>query len=157
MKRPITVFFCLVSVYAMAQRNYYEDISFLRPRVQPSETTLLIPPAKVEPVAVTPVYHVTKEVNAILDSISRFNLTRRFVDGVTIQIYSGSKKEDAMNARKKLGEQAGDLTGNLMYQQPKFRVTVGAYYTTLEAQKDFQRLKRIFPNAILIPEKIPFR
>ena len=62
-----------------------------------------------------------------------------------------------MNARKKLGEQAGDLTGNLMYQQPKFRVTVGAYYTTLEAQKDFQRLKRIFPNAILIPEKIPFR
>lgn len=141
---------------ALAQRNHYEDLAPLRPRVSPVDETLH-QTVKAEPTAVKPTHHVTGKVNSVLDSINRFNLTRRYVDGVTIQIYSGAKREEALNARKKLTEYAPDLGSNLMYQQPKFRVTVGAYYTSLEAQKDFQRLKRAFPNAILIPEKMPMK
>lgn len=139
-----------------AQRSHYEDLAPLRPRVMPAEEPLQHS-IKPEPVAVRPLYHVTPKVNSVLDSINRFNLMRKHVDGVTIQIYSGAKREDALNARKKLTDYAPDLGSNLMYQQPKFRVTVGAYYTSLEAQKDFQRLKRAFPNAILIPEKIAMK
>ncbi len=144
------------AVGALAQRGHYEDLAPLRPRVvpvdEPAYTT-----TKTEPTVVKPVHHVTTKVNSVLDSINRFNLMRKYVDGVTIQIYSGAKREEALNARKKLTDYAPDLSSNLMYQQPKFRVTVGAYYTWLEAQKDFQRLKRAFPNAILIPEKIAMK
>lgn len=43
---------------------------------------------------------------------------------------------------------------SLQYDQPKFRVTAGRYFTKLEAQKDLMRLRRYFSNAILVPEKI---
>ena len=52
---------------------------------------------------------------------------------------------------------ASDLTAELEYNQPKFRVRVGNYFSRLEAQKDLIRLKRPFPNAILVPEKIMVR
>jgi len=80
-----------------------------------------------------------------------------FFDGFTIQIYSGLKREDAMEVIKKMKDEVKDITPDIMYQQPKFRVKVGSYFTRLEAQRDLHRLKRIFPNAILIPEKVAMK
>ena len=37
---------------------------------------------------------VTEKVNEVLDSIARFNKTKMFMDGFTIQVYSGLKRED---------------------------------------------------------------
>jgi uncharacterized protein YebE (UPF0316 family) len=54
------------------------------------------PKAFVEPT----VYTVNKQLDAVLDSIDRINLTRKFVEGFTIQVYSGLKREDALNVRK---------------------------------------------------------
>ena len=62
-----------------------------------------------------------------------------------------------MNAKLKVITDTPELTANLHYVQPKFRVTIGNYFTKLEAQKDLMRLKKIFPNAILVPEKILVR
>jgi hypothetical protein len=100
---------------------------------------------------------VNAKVNEVLDSIARFNKTKMFMDGFTIQVYSGLKREEAMNAKKKIVDEAKELVADLQYQQPKFRVKVGAYFTRLEAQRDLHQLKRIFPNAILIPEKVALR
>ncbi|MDZ7646799.1 MAG: hypothetical protein U5K54_06215 [Cytophagales bacterium] len=50
-----------------------------------------------------------------------------------------------------------DMTANLQYQQPKFRVTVGRYYTKLEANEDLVRLRTSFTAAILVPEKIQIK
>ena len=100
---------------------------------------------------------VTEKVNEVLDSIARFNKTKMFMDGFTIQVYSGLKREEAMNAKKKMVDEAKELVADLQYQQPKFRVKTGSYFTRLEAQRDLHRLKRIFPNAILIPEKVAIK
>jgi hypothetical protein len=62
-----------------------------------------------------------------------------------------------MNAKKKISDEIPDLTANLEYQQPKFRVTIGKYYTRLEAYQDLTRVRSGFPSAILIPEKIAIR
>jgi endo-alpha-1,4-polygalactosaminidase (GH114 family) len=86
-----------------------------------------------------------------------FNLMRKYIDGYTIQIYSGQKREDAMNTKKKMQEEVAELTASLQYQQPKFRVTVGKYFSKLEAQKDLLILRRRFSTAILVPEKIPIK
>jgi len=60
-----------------------------------------------------------------------------------------------MNVKKKAAEI--NLGALLEYNQPKFRVRVGSYYSRLEAQKDLTRLKKAFSNAILVPEKILVR
>ena len=155
------IFFFLLVTACQAQRPtkpYYEDLSSLRPKVNvetisPKDSLRIktqVPPTPVQ-------YAVNEKVDAILDSIDKFNLTRKFVDGHTIQIYSGQKKDEALNTKTKMSELIPDLKANVQYQQPKFRVTVGKYFTRLEAQRDLYRLKRVFANAILVPERIMIR
>lgn len=155
---------CLLPLVSNAQRNknkeakpHHEDLTALRlkfPEVKDSTFNREEAPKMVSLPASNSV-HV--KVNEVLDSMARFNKTKMFMDGFTIQIYSGLKKEDALNAKKTMVEQANDLPSDLKYQQPKWRVITGSYLTRLEAQKDLHRLKRIFPAAILVPEKVALR
>jgi hypothetical protein len=103
-----------------------------------------------------PALLVNSKVDFVLDSIDRLNSLKKFVPGYTIQIYSGLNREEAGNARKKLLEEL-DMKSDLQYMQPKFRVRVGYYFTNIEAQRDLVRLKRVFPNAILVPESVPIK
>lgn len=157
----MTLLFLFSQLVCAAQKNakpYSEDLSVYRPKFEVlDDTTRGSQPRDTTVVTVDPTHTVNAKVDAVLDSIDRFNQTRKYVDGFTLQIYTGQKKEDAMLAKQKLMTDAPELIASLQYIQPKFRVTIGAYFTRLEAQKDLMRLKKIFPNTILIPEKIQFR
>jgi len=150
----------LLSTPGFSQKNkpYREDLSALRPKVVArGEETAKDTVVGASPAAVAPTHAVNARVDAVLDSIDQLNLTRKFIDGFTIQIYSGQKREEAMNTKKKLQEELPDWTANLLYQQPKFRVTVGKYFSKLAAQKDLLKLKRLFSAAILVPEKVTIK
>ena len=150
--------FLLINHSALAQKNkpYHEDLSKLRPKIeQAGDNDFNKKDSLIEkPVAITPTKTVNARVNAVLDSIDLFNLMRNYIDGYTIQIYSGQKREEAMNTKKKMQEEVPDLIATLQYQQPKFRVTVGKYFSKLEAQRDLLILRKKFSAAILVPEKI---
>ncbi|UXE66212.1 MAG: SPOR domain-containing protein [Chryseotalea sp. WA131a] len=151
------IFFFLVSFSCQAQKTakpYYEDLSSLRPKVTlvAKKKDTLIQSTRQE--NIPPKYNVNEKVDFVLDSIDRFNLTRKFVDGYTIQIYSGQKKDDALKVQKTLVEENSSFVPSIQYQQPKFRVTVGKYFTRIEAQRDLVKLKRIFSSASLVPERI---
>jgi septal ring-binding cell division protein DamX len=143
----------------ISDKPYHENLATLRPTVNVpvdsprKETTT----QKVQITPITPTQTVNAKVDEVLDSINRYNLVKRFVDGYTIQIYSGQNREEAMNTKKKMSTEVTDLTANLQYQQPKFTVTVGRYYTKLEAQKDLVQIRKSFTSAILVPEKIAIR
>jgi hypothetical protein len=141
-------------------KPYFENLSEVRSRVTVQAdslpaATITTMPEKPETVVFTKT--VNEKVDVVLDSIDRFNLMRRSVDGYTIQIYSGQNREEAMNTKKKMTTDLPELTANLQYQQPKFRVTVGKYYSKLEAYQDLSKLRTAFPAAILVPEKIAIR
>ena len=143
-----------------AQKNsgrpyYHEDLYYLRPKFsEPVDTVPQVNYRKKK--TVIPLQNINYKVDDVLDSINRFNTTRKFIDGFTIQIYSGQNKEEAMNIKKKMMTEPS-LTAEMEYNQPKFRVRVGRYYSRMEAQKDLVRLKKHFSNAILVPEKILVR
>ncbi|MBY0433648.1 MAG: SPOR domain-containing protein [Cyclobacteriaceae bacterium] len=158
--RSLPVLLLMLSFACAAQKGskpyYHEDLYSLRPKLPDVvDTVKQVDLHQKGPVI--PTKNVNARVDAVLDSINRFNLTRKFIDGYTIQIYSGQNREDAMNAKKKMVTESIGLSAELEYTQPKFRVRVGSYYSRLEAQKDLVRLKRNFPNAILVPEKILVR
>jgi hypothetical protein len=134
---------------------YHEDLYTLRPKLTEPVDSLAQREKLGEKHFVAATANVNEKVDDVLDSINRFNITRKFIEGYTIQIYSGQNREEAMNAKKKMTEVG--LNGALEYTQPKFRVRFGNYYSRLEAQKDLTRLKKSFPNAILVPEKILVR
>jgi len=139
-------------------KNHSEDLSGIRPRFTADKDTLYQNEAAKAAKPNVPATHtVNTKVDAVLDSLDKLNELRKYVDGFTIQIYSGQNREDANNAKKKMTEEFGDLKADLQYLQPKFRVKTGNYFSRLEAQKDLTRLKRGFPNAILVPERIPLK
>lgn len=139
--------------------KYVEDLSVWRPEaekkvVDTAETAPTIPERTRTNKYVEARYAVNDQVDPVLDSIYRQNLDKGFIDGYTIQVYSGIKREDALNVKKRMTQSLPDLESDVEYRQPNFRVRTGKYFTRLEAQKDYLSVKRYFPNAIVIPDRI---
>lgn len=136
--------------------RYSEDLSIYRPKVDAPAVKGV--PTQDNTRKQTPYveakYSVNKKLDAVLDSIDRINLQRNFIDGFTIQVYSGLKREDALNTKKELTSTLPDLQSEVQYSQPNFRVKVGKYFNRLDAQKDYVDVKRYFPTAIIIPDKV---
>ncbi len=158
----LTAYF-FISLPVTAQRSkkdpkpHHEDLTVHRLQF-PDVKDSVVRKKNEEAIEILPALNsVNAKLDEVLDSIARFNKTKMFIDGFTIQVYSGLKREEAMNAKKKMSDEAKELVADLQYQQPKFRVKTGSYFTRLEAQRDLHRLKRIFPNAILIPEKVALK
>lgn len=136
--------------------KYSEDLSSLRPKVeQTQENTTTPDKIKHDPKAhVDAQFTVNKRLDAVLDSIDRLNLNRKSIEGYTIQVYSGTNKDEALNAKKQLTLAAPNLISDVQYEQPNFKVRSGRYYNRLEAQKDFDQIKKYFPSAIVVPGQI---
>ena len=136
--------------------KYSEDLSVLRPKVEeaPAKTVPTQDNTRKQTPYVEAKYAVNKKLDAVLDSIDRINLQRNFIDGFTIQVYSGLKREDALNTKKELTSTLPGLVSEVQYSQPNFRVKVGKYFSRLDAQKDYVEVKRHFPTAIIIPDKV---
>ena len=137
--------------------KYSEDLSVWRPEAKPevSDTAAARPEQRIRTNQyVDARLAVNDRVNSVLDSIHEQNLSKGFVDGYTIQVYSGIKREDALNVKKKMGQSLPGLASEVEYRQPNFRVRSGKYLTRLEAQQDYLEVKRHFPNAIVIPDRI---
>ena len=136
--------------------RYSEDLSELRPKVKVETETPVQPANTVDrknTTYVEPKYAVNQKLDAVLDSIDRINIARKFVDGFTIQVFSG-KREDALNTRKQLTSLMPEISSEVQFTEPIFRVKAGKYYSWIDAQSDFSMIKKYFPAAILIPDKI---
>lgn len=136
--------------------KYSEDLSVWRPEMEKVVDTAKVstPERTRTNQYVEARFAINSQVDAILDSIYEQNLSKGLIDGYTIQVYSGIKREDALTIKKNLSQALPDLESDIQYRQPNFRVRAGKYLTLLEAQKDYLAVKRYFPNAIVIPDRI---
>jgi hypothetical protein len=137
--------------------KYSEDLSVVRPKIEipKGDTTVLQTQTDRKQTAyVEPRYAVNQQLDGVLDSISSINRAQKSIDGFTIQVYSGSKREEALNIKKQLTTSLPEIESDVQYAQPNFRVKAGKYLHRIDAQKDYMTLKRYFPNAIVIPDKI---
>ena len=140
--------------------TYSEDLTGFRPKFEADKKDSVIEEHNTTTVnhqVVAATQTVNAKVDMVMDSLDRLNQLRKFIDGFTIQIYSGPNREEAIKSRSKMVQEVSDLEASIQYTQPKFRVTVGQYFSKLEAQKDLNRLRKHFSNAILVPEKIQIK
>lgn len=137
--------------------KYSEDLSALRPNVENQTEDQTTAPDKIkrDPKAyVEAQFTVNKRLDAVLDSIDQINLSRKTIEGYTIQVYSGTNREEALNVKRQLTLSLPNRSSEVHYEQPNFKVKAGKYFNRLEAQKDFDQIKRIFPSAIVVPGQI---
>ncbi len=137
--------------------KYTEDLSVVRPKVAPIDTSTqkMNSNERKQPTPYSePKIAINQQLNVVLDSISYKHLENKYVEGFTIQVYSGSKREEAQNIKRQLSRSLPEIPAEVQYLQPNFRVKAGKYLQRLEAQKEFMAVKRHYPNAILIPDRI---
>jgi type II secretory pathway component HofQ len=160
-----TFSFCLLFIAGCAiqkpattsQSRYTEDLSALRPQLDESDSALSVTQMTRKTQYVEARNAINEDLDNVLDSINRIYLSQKYIDGFTIQVYSGLDREAALDARKQLTTVLPELASEIQYSQPNFRVRAGNYFNRLDAQKDFVSIKRYFPNAIITPSRIALK
>lgn len=130
---------------------YEEDLSTVRPPVD-SLTTIARVEKEKAPFE-SPEHDITPRLNSVIDSIAYDNRKEK-EDVYTIQVYVGNNREEANRARSEVYRIIPDETPKMEYSPPNYRVKVGIYLDRLDAHKTLSLLKKTFPGAILLSEKI---
>ncbi len=74
-------------------------------------------------------------------------------EGFTIQLFSGDRDNANKVRAKVVGLNLGEA--RVIYRAPKFKVHVGAFPTTLMAEKECKRWLKHFPDAFVVKTLVP--
>ncbi len=138
--------------------TYDEDLSYLRPvatdQIDPEDES--IAETTVEKPDIVPQYHIKSELDSVLSTIRASRSEIEFLNGFTVQVYSGNNREQANEIKTQVYETFEEYEPEISYIQPNFKVKIGKFFDRLEANKVYTRVKAEFPKAIVIPERIYF-
>lgn len=154
--------FCAPTVATTtSSATYEEDLSAYRPTIEAEEessTEEVTAEPKEEYVAtaayVTPTNDIKAELDTVLYRIKKSREDIQYVDGFSIQLYSGNNRDRANQVKVKTYEVLEDQRPRVSYDQPNYKVRVGEYFSRLEANADFVTLQKHFSRAVLVPVKI---
>jgi len=145
---------CKVTAPSTTQGGYSEDLSVHRPTLElenEPEQDL----AKDGTEAYVPLTgHIKTELDSIAKISYQQNKAGRYVDGYVIQVYSGTSRQEANEASQKMSGLFPDLKAKVSYRQPSFRVKGGKFIDRLEANRTYNEVKKAFPLALLVPERL---
>lgn len=152
---------CATTTKTGSTSDYYEDLSVLRPvyslpesdddpEVTLSTETQL---SDNDTLDFNPQFDITQELDSLLDTIAVNNQRIRYVQGYTIQVYTGSSQDEANEAKAKVYQALPGSRPQVTYDLPNYKVKVGKYYYRLQAQKEFAIIRKEFPTAILAPQQ----
>ena len=135
--------------------NYREDLTVFRPPVIVAVDSIVKTENKDDLIEIPqePEWDITYKLDSLLDSIAVNNQKQRYIQGYTIQVYTGNSRKVANNV---ISEVYGILPGRrpkITYDLPNYKVKVGKFYHRLEAQRDFAAIKDRYRNAILVPQQ----
>ena len=130
------------------QKGYFEDLSYTRDtKKNISQSNFILSNNNKVPT-------IINELDSVLNIIKYENTKNDYIEGFTIQLYLGDNRIHAEKTEIKLNK-LDSLTERItIFTQPNYRVKVGKYYNRFNANRDYNKFKKTFPNAIIIPEKI---
>ena len=142
--------------------DYEEDLSVYRTsydyKAEQPATTPTDKPATgtrpEQPILVDTDLSVTQELNNLLDEVAEKNKYVRTIPGYTILVFSGPNREKAEQEKRRVYLVVPEARPEMKFVAPTWKVQVGQYVERLEAQKIYSLLKKEFPNAIIIPDRI---
>jgi hypothetical protein len=110
----------------------------------------------VEKPDIEPQNHIKSELDSVLSTIRASRSEIEFLNGFTVQVYSGNNREQANEIKTQVYQAFEEYDPEISYIQPNFKVKIGRFFDRLEANKVYTRVKAEFPKAIVIPERIYF-
>jgi hypothetical protein len=148
---------CTVSQSLSDDYNYSENLAKYRPIYK---DTLLFDPSvatktkkNIEPAL--ELSDQNQEIGAWLARVADGNRKIKYVMGYRLQVYSGSDRVKANQIISELRRHT-QAKIDLEYSEPSFQVKVGGYFTRLEAHRTYAEIKKAFPDAVIINDKVSF-
>jgi DNA-binding CsgD family transcriptional regulator len=93
-----------------------------------------------------------EKVKALLNRHIRLN-NQKGLMGWRLQIFSDTDREKAQKKRKQFLLDFPEIAAYLSHKEPYFKVTIGNFYTKLEAKKVKQEISKKY-NCYIVPSKI---
>lgn len=134
--------------------KYEEDLAYLRPELEEEEEVSEAESFVEKDVTVNYVDNIKAELDSVNQLIIEKNKGEKYVNGFTIQIYTGNDRQAANEAKEKASLINPNLDPVITYHQPGYKVKAGQYLDRLRAHEVYESLKEEFPLALLIPERI---
>ena len=131
-------------------KGYFEDLSFARTSEKDISKNSIRTSKKENSKIVT----IKNELDSVLIIIKNESKKINYIEGYTIQLYLGDNRVLAEETENKLNELDSLIEKVTIFTQPNYRVKIGKYFNRFNANKDYKKFKKAFPNAIVIPEKI---
>lgn len=101
-------------------------------------------------------YHTSLSLDTLAENTIKTNKQKNTYSGYRIQIYFGSSREKANEAKSKFLKQYPDVRAYLIYEQPYFKIRVGDFRNRFEAQKLYYNLVDKFSSVLLVPDRVNF-
>ena len=156
------IFLLAVFMYSCAKKtvptavteDYSEDLSHTMPDIEEYDSPLPEVDETVEKAAFrTPELDVTDSLDIVLDSIATINKNLPYLR-YTVMVHNSNSRSDAEEARKDVFRVLPEAKPVLQFNSPSYIVKVGDFFDQLEAYQTLIKLKRQFPNAVIIPEQV---
>lgn len=145
------------SISTQKANTYEEDVAPYRIHYADSlQQTQAAAPTPERTLTVGPVatrYAITDDMDAYVAERSARNGEKNAYQGFTLQVYTGSSRDEANQAKRRVYNALPDARPAINYNSSIYRVQVGEYATRLEAQEDYTKLKDEFPYLLLVPQK----
>ncbi len=97
--------------------------------------------------------HDNARMDSLMTALYDFSKSVKSVQGYRILVYSGTSREEAQGIETDIETNLQERA-DMSYDKPNFQVRVGYYLQRLEAHKTYIKLRKTYPNAIIIPYKI---
>ncbi|MBA5629709.1 SPOR domain-containing protein [Moheibacter lacus] len=80
--------------------------------------------------------------------------TQQKIMGYKIQIFYTKDRDAANKVKNDFSRQHPNLTPELIYASPDWRILVGDYFTRQSASADLRRIQRIYPSAFAVQWRV---
>ncbi len=139
---------------ARSVTSYSEDLSAYLPP-EPADTTAEMATAGTT-VAVDSTFFITARLNSALALVNSYNTNKtRYIEGLTIQLYSGGERSSAKEVQLKAFRYFPESKPKIIFDQPNYKVRMEKFYSQLEAYPVYKKVQSKFAKAILVPTQIP--
>lgn len=132
-----------------------EDLSVYR-NLDPQGTTGLAnkTEGEAEPKLTDKPLYINDKVDAYLDEKAAKNKNVKYANGYRIQLYVGRERKLVDEAKIYIYQTYPNINPYLTFSLPIYKLKVGDFITRTEAERLLNQLKPLYPEAIIIPEKI---
>jgi hypothetical protein len=115
---------------------------------------LYIAPCSIYAQTQTVIIQHNIKVDSLVEKNIEHNKSLNGIQGYRVQVFFGSERKAAIDAKTKFLQLMPLEEVYLIYQQPYFKVRVGDFRTKIEAEAMYRKLLTDFDKAFIVPDKI---